>query len=219
VPAGGNPAQVTRRGPGNVFIVANFPPQSFGERAFFENGTSEPLVPPPVSARIGGASQLVFRIEDTLLPLDFALNAVLGALAQSEQLTLATIRQPNATGTVGSLADFGGPRGQFTAVEAPYRLVLSPNSESRWEHATGLVKNAGGDRTELWHTRLSANATAAAVWSPDFLDTNVPLPPPDDAPFRMSLQRLDRHEIVRSTADPMLADHFVEIVISSFKNI
>ncbi|MDP9099286.1 MAG: hypothetical protein M3N48_09895 [Verrucomicrobiota bacterium] len=205
---GPNPARLERRESGNGFIVAHFPPQSVGEQAFFEatpgksGDSSEPLAPPPVAARIAGPSQLIFRISDALLPLDFSLEKLLDALRQSETVVQPTIQRPLSIPPVGGRARFGGTRAQFSAVEAPYRLILSPNLESRWQHALGPVKDSAGKHTELWHTRISANATVDAVWSPDYVGTNPP--PPDNFPFRMSLNRRYRHEIVRSSADRSL---------------
>ena len=44
------------------------------------------------------------------------------------------------------------PPATSTALELPYRLLLSPIEQARWEHRDAPV-TAGG-RTELWHTRL-----------------------------------------------------------------
>nr|MBA2431248.1 hypothetical protein [Chthoniobacterales bacterium] len=207
--SGGTPAHVTRHGAGDGFIVAHFPPQSFAERAFFEaepgSPGTEPLGVSPVPSRIAGRSQLVFRIRDPLLPLEFSLEAILQALTQSSQVVQSTIQAPVGTPPVGGNANFGGTiRSQFTAIEAPYRLVLSPSYLSRWEHAFAPVTDAANKRTELWHTRISAGAKAGAVWSPDFMGTTAPVPPPDQFPFRMSLNKRYRHQIVRLSADRSL---------------
>lgn len=96
--SGATPAQIARSGTGNGFVIAHFPPQSFAERAFFEAAPgspgTEPLGASPVPSRIGGSSRLVFRISDTLLPLDFSLEEILRALAQSQQIVQSTIREP-----------------------------------------------------------------------------------------------------------------------------
>ncbi len=212
---GGSP-ELQRPKPGHGFIVAHFPPQSFAERAFFEQSEQEPgtppqppddpLNPPPVGSRISGRSQLVFRIEDSLLPMDFKLETILDALTKSEPLTQAAIRKPFPIPNLGQEARFGGEGSQFSAIESPYRLILSPNLESRWQHAVAPVQDPAAKRTELWHTRLTGDGpTVSAVWSPDYAGPN-PSPAPDEVhPFRMSLHNENRHEIVRSTADPDLA--------------
>lgn len=214
-------ARITRHEAGNGFIVAYFPPQNIAEQAFFEQQPGAPADPPqpppdplrhpPVGSRIAGPSKVVFRIADALLPLDFTLETLLHALEQSQPVVQSTIERPLEEVLpvpVGSTANFGGEGSQFTAIEAPYRLILSPNLESRWEHAKNAVKNKSGSRTELWHTRLVGNRPrVSAIWSPDYkagAADNASPAPDDTTPFRMSLNNENRHEIVRSTADPEL---------------
>jgi prefoldin subunit 5 len=51
---------------------------------------------------------------------------------------------------------FSRPPRQFeTAIEAPYRLVISPSERGGWTHANAPVAAEGAPhRIELWHTRL-----------------------------------------------------------------
>ncbi len=103
------------------------------------------------------------------------------------------------------------PAPTVTALELPYRVILSPIPTSNWWHAKGLVVHNG--RTELWHTRLT-NTTdgigpdpatkVRAIWSPDYpldraviLDAVNHIPP---KPFRMSLDPLDRQMLVQLMA-------------------
>jgi hypothetical protein len=53
---------------------------------------------------------------------------------------------------------FSRPAEQFeTAIEAPYRLVISPSALGGWTHATAPVPAKDAPhRIELWHTRLGA---------------------------------------------------------------
>lgn len=213
--SGAGPLQVDRLAAGDGFVVAHFPPQSFAERAFYElalgftpppDAPASPETPtsPPVASRIAGPSQLVFRVAPALLPFAFSVDGILEVLSKCEQVTQDLTQRPPLTPPVGTRATFGGlRRSLFSAIEAPYRLVLSPDIESRWAHAFSPVQDAAKKRTELWHTRLSPGATAAAVWSPDYNESNVS-PANNDLPFRMSLKRKNRHEIVRSTSDPEL---------------
>jgi hypothetical protein len=103
-----------------------------------------------------------------------------------------------------------------TAIEAPWRLLLSPNKYGAWVHASGPVISPDG-RVELWHTRLATRSddgavnegddflrTVRAIWSldPDFDKNNqANVPPRDNLPFRMSLDRADRHNIVHLSAN------------------
>lgn len=98
------------------------------------------------------------------------------------------------------------PAWDVTALELPYRLIISPVPESRWHHATKPVSRNG--RTELWHSRLTSSkddigpdapTNIRALWSDDYgtptddmvKRVNGPLP------FRMSLDPLDREMLVK----------------------
>jgi hypothetical protein len=96
------------------------------------------------------------------------------------------------------------PARDVTALELPYRLVLSPVPQARWQHGTKPVQHTG--RTELWHTRLTSSATGTgpdlptdvrALWSPDYDLPNIVGVVNDVRPFRMSLDPLDRQMLVK----------------------
>src|SRR5204862_5386880 len=78
--------QLVSYGPGNSFIIFQFPPQHITEQAFAENNPGDPLLPPPVAARMAGESQLVFYVDSALLPLKFTLESILQALPQCATL-------------------------------------------------------------------------------------------------------------------------------------
>ena len=101
------------------------------------------------------------------------------------------------------------PSRSVTALELPYRLVLSPLAPARWRHSDEQVERRG--RTELWHTRLSTGgdktgpdlpSKVRAIWSPDYplqADAiNALLDPPK--PFRMSLDPRERQMLVKLMA-------------------
>jgi len=218
VAAGGTAKDIERIGAGDGFVVAHFPPQSFGEQAFFETESgasppSDPLLGPPVTSRIAGPSRLVFRVAPALLPCPFTLESILATLTNCAQVVQETTHFPLDTPAIGGLTTFGGTRSQFSAIEAPYRLIMSPDFLSRWQHATLPVTDAAKKRIELWHTRLSPDSTAAAVWSPDYNGKGAAaVPANDDLPFRTSLRRKYRHEIVVSTSqDDLVGAHAVDV--------
>jgi hypothetical protein len=107
------------------------------------------------------------------------------------------------------------PQELETAIEAPYRLIISPHSYAGWAHTAKLPGTTG--RIELWHTRLGVLTqgavletmevlrTVRAIWSPD---SNPALthaegnPPTNDGnPFRSTLDRRDRYELVQLTSN------------------
>jgi hypothetical protein len=132
----------------------------------------------------------------------------------------ATVARPEAVvpGLIQSLAP-REPDEVETAIEAPYRLLLSPHAGAAWAHKSDLVPGESG-RVELWHTRLAVRSadgavdedddddrTVRAIWSPDYRVDNPPAhygaakTAPFDNPFRMTLDARDRHEIVPLTSD------------------
>ena len=106
------------------------------------------------------------------------------------------------------------PTDTQTVIEYPYRMMLSPNKYAAWAHADMPKTDPDNGRTELWHTRLgvkhadgSVNEEAAyfrtvrAIWSPD-LGTSYSMSDRDkEKPFRGSINRRDRHEIVNLTSN------------------
>ncbi|HEX6248552.1 MAG TPA: hypothetical protein VFZ64_11830, partial [Nocardioidaceae bacterium] len=124
-----------------------------------------------------------------------------------------------------------------TAIEAPFRLVISPSTEARFAHADEVVAAEDEpDHVELWHSRLAhrpktegappdekdkQRRIVRAVWARDRewvgdawsqkldeSDSGYPLShnrpeqdPTVDPPFLGSLDRFDRHMLVRQTSE------------------
>jgi len=57
------------------------------------------------------------------------------------------------------------PKRNETAIESPYRIIISPNRHARWAHALTPVTHehpvSAQPYTELWHTRLGVTPSAA----------------------------------------------------------
>jgi len=109
-----------------------------------------------------------------------------------------------------------------TAIEAPYRLVVTPSAHGGWTHATTPVSAEDAEhRVELWHTRLGVRQASGdgevsvnerstfqriirAVWARDrdvFTDWASNDPLHNNLPYRMSLDSADRHILVRQSAE------------------
>lgn len=113
----------------------------------------------------------------------------------------------------GALLRIIPPEKHQTAIELPYRLILSPNIYNVWVHAASPVSINGW--TELWHTRLAAlnedgsvsekdnpYLTIRAVWSPDVDLKNLTGPDPKHLSRpRLSLDPNDRHQLVHLTSN------------------
>jgi hypothetical protein len=117
------------------------------------------------------------------------------------------------------------PKADETAIEAPFRLIISPSKEGGFTHAVTPVHPASdGARVELWQTRLGVrqggtNGTPVtisearhpqrairAIWARDKTGLGVDQDAPvGESPFRMALTPRDRLALVRQSADPQIA--------------
>jgi hypothetical protein len=118
------------------------------------------------------------------------------------------------------------PGAMETAIEIPWRLILSPHHGERWRHADMPVTSPATQRTELWHSRLTMpdpenNAlevfgpdpqrTLRAVWaltgegSPRPMQSAFPgsadLPAPNASPFQAPLTDFDRFQITHLSSN------------------
>ena len=115
------------------------------------------------------------------------------------------------------------PGANQTAIELPWRLLLSPSRDGAWFHSPSAVSGETG-RTELWHTRLGTRAngdiarvdpkrTLRAIWAlspPGYQQVTTPSNPADGVdvpvqddtdPFRASLNEHDRHNVVHLSSN------------------
>jgi hypothetical protein len=108
-----------------------------------------------------------------------------------------------------------------TAIEAPFRLFISPSALNGWTHA-GRPVPAPADpmRIELWHSRLGVRSVASngdvtidersqpqkiirAIWARDLEAQPIPVIHSNSDPFRQSLDGLDRVNLVRQSAETL----------------
>jgi hypothetical protein len=230
-----NPMLVVDKSSQPAYLIVTFAPQGIIEQAFFETAANFPQEPnfnnvppgtPPlpgasdaflpagqVPARISGPSRLVFQLPKNVKKIPYQLAALLDWSKFTLVVSDTAQGKPLPPPIVA-------PTPLQTALELPYRLILSPGAGVGWVNAKLPVTHAG--RTELWHTRLAKilkvtgktgmsqtlqEASLAkpiplrAIWSPDFVD-HGPLPSHslDDKPFLASLAPRDRAQIVILTS-------------------
>lgn len=225
-PSAGAPAQIA--GQASARLVVHFQPQHVLEQAFWEisegthqtedeqkakqpalPGAGDPLPSPgSVASRLAGPSRLAFNVPvGATFPL--TVDGVLAAL-ETLPLNVTAVAKyeprggclpPQIVPFLVRAPEIVQPSRVETAIELPYRLVLSPDQQATWTHAATPVTHDG--RTELWHTRLGSrrpdrDPRVRAVWSPDFQRN-----PQDHAllPFRASLDGSDRNELVQLTSN------------------
>jgi hypothetical protein len=110
------------------------------------------------------------------------------------------------------------PTAGETAIEAPFRLFISPSALNGWTHARQPVPApADPMRIELWHSRLGVRSVAAngdvtidersqpqkivrAIWARDLEAQPVPTTSSITDPFRQSLDGLARVNLVRQSS-------------------
>lgn len=144
---------------------------------------------------------------------------VLGAARGSRRIRyrlpegLGLTDRPDLRGPVVRRGQPRQPGPLETAIEAPYRLIVSPSSDyGAFRHATEPVRApSDADRTELWRTTLTSRVVSEdgellghddsghqrivrAVWARDLEDS------PDPPAFRGSLDAKGRRAIVRMSA-------------------
>jgi hypothetical protein len=232
-PSGMQPGEV--RGAANAFLIVYFQPQHIHEQAFYQAsqelpdaGDAQNLDPPRppglVQSRLSGPSRLVFTVPPGE-KFAYTLDGVLDALPRLPlSVTPVAAYNPELTGCLPLdlvLRRFRSPpppkvtkpADTHTAIEAPYRLILSPDDFGLWSHSPKPVTH--DDWTELWHTRLGSRRNTdprvRAVWSPDFNPRGLqshftPTTPTPVDPFRASLDARDRNELVHLTSNHYIDD-------------
>jgi hypothetical protein len=200
---------------------ANSPPDERNPRADSDAGNTsiEPLDPPGqpqsprrTAAQLGHPSRLVFSVPaDARIP--FSIEGLLDwSKLQLNVNPIAAIGRAPTPHQIAQAPGIRAPAANETAIELPYRLVISPTGEVAWQHRAAPFTARG--RTELWHTRLALKlqdgitelsrdnlASLRAIWSPDFHPNNIP-PPTERDPdlWRTAMSANDRHQIVVLTS-------------------
>jgi hypothetical protein len=160
----GGAARLVRITPGGpAFIAVQLPPQHVAEQA---DGTSPP------AAMMAAPTRLVFRLADDADHLEFTLR---GLLDWAHLVPSVAANALAAAPTDGSVVVPRLPAPTETAIELPYRLLLSPDATGGWSHSADAVTR--GAVTELWQTRLGVRQpdgtdetqlpVLRAVWSRD----------------------------------------------------
>jgi hypothetical protein len=211
-----------------AFLSVHFPPQSIAETAFFEASLVSPESNKPdpdagkiteplpgagnVRARISQPSRLVFKVPPgSRIPFTTAGILDWSALELSVSPIAAIPAVPTPAQIAGA-PSITRPGPTETALELPYRLIVSPDSAVKWAHRIEPFTSRG--RTELWHTRLqlstpqgpielsqSRPAGLRAIWSDDYNPIHPPAPTlPDPDLGRTAMSPNDRHQIVILTS-------------------
>jgi hypothetical protein len=207
------PLLVRTSDPGDALLVVRFPTQSIVELAQPENAAG--LAAGDTPARAAGGSRLVFRLPEGVDSIPYTVAGVLDWSALEPVLApVAAVARGDSPIDPPAITQPGETE---TALEMPYRLLLSPGPGVSWTSAANPIQH--GSRTELWHARLAhppldgedaadvnsdAPATARAIWSPDYAGPGVipdSLPGNSEPGFQTAMNRSARHQLVALTSD------------------
>jgi hypothetical protein len=138
----------------DAFVVVHFPPQHAAETVIPTGG----IFSLPLFGRVAGPSRLAFRLPDDTDQIPFTLEALLDWSALEASL-VPVARIPKGTVFEDSVQapPIQAPQPTETAIELPYRVILSPHPGGAWIHSVVPVTRTR--RTELWHTRLGVTVT------------------------------------------------------------
>lgn len=190
----------------------------FGVQNIFEQSYPQPPgnASGIANARAANPSRLVFELPQSTR-IDFTTSGVLAALT-TLGLRVAPLAIPRVTAGDPRPDSAKGapevPQSDQTAIEAPYRLVVSPNQKYGGFTHSAEVQTANNDaaRVELWHTRLGVRVlkdgtfvrideddaehrTVRPIWARDLAENSTV------TGFPGSLSVSDRKVFVTQSAD------------------
>lgn len=171
----------------------------------------------PVVAMLGRPSRLVFEVPAGHT-IPFTTEGVLDWSALNLSVNpIAAIGRDPSDEAIAAAPGIQPPQATETALELPYRLVISPTADVTWNHRPAAFTHRG--RTEMWHTRMQhktvdpngevhieelsrANtASMRAIWSPDYNTTRGQDATAEDPDLqRTAMAPNDRHQIVILTS-------------------
>ncbi len=204
-PGPGRRITATPFDPGKLAVLVN---AGILDRAVLVN-VAQPIAEVHAPDTVAGVAQLARTLAEVRKTLGGPeTTASVAKLVTDRRITIGPILVPRNPEKLSRPAGLGE-----TAIEAPFRLVISPSVESGWTHADQPVPDASGTAIELWHTRLGHRQDGdvvegpewiRAVWArdrerfPNWATTEFGH---DNVPMRMSLDSKDRHMIVRQSSE------------------
>ena len=143
--------QMVRADPAqDAFLIVGLPPQSIVEQAYQEGGPAGPAG--TTERRASGPSRVAFRVPDGLKTIPFTITSLLDWTGLEPHLPPQARALPGAVPdpAPGSVSE---PAREETAIELPYRIVLSQGPDETWlsAHVPATLEGA----TTLWHARLA----------------------------------------------------------------
>jgi hypothetical protein len=200
-----------KAGAANTRIVLHIPPQHIAEETFSGSISHDRLA----GSRAAAPSRVAFDVPASALPVPYTLTAILELLSSCRLALARSARRP-PEGWLAALFFWlsppvlAEPDATETAIELPFRLILSPDELATFDHPADAP---AGPRIPLWHTRLTS-PDLRAIWlrqgdGPPWHPT-VPRWPEEDLgegePFRgNAMSQRNRHDIVHLSGNASYA--------------
>jgi hypothetical protein len=207
---------------GRTYIkdAASFNLQNFNKAALYQTNVIS-ATKAVVTAK-GGTASKGTGVQDMILEARgrswTKLSTVGRSLSSKEDLAISEAVSSRYAGWLAAKPKLAPPTASQTAIEAPFRLIISPNVYGAWAHSSKPVESAKTHLVELWHTRLAVRKnnkvdetdafanlrTIRAIWTRDKdfnKDDAAGGPGHVNVPFRMSLDSTDRHNLVHLTSN------------------
>lgn len=161
-------------------VVVHLPPQHVAEAVFDQS--AQPSGLRFIGSRAAKPSRVAFSIDRDALPIAYTLSAILKLLSTSR---LAVVNSAARAPTPGRTPDrinalavmtyllnppvLEQPGAAETAIELPFRLILSPEREAGFSHLSTPAAGPTAGRVELWHSLLQpapdrAQREVRAIW-------------------------------------------------------
>jgi hypothetical protein len=193
------------------YLVVTFQGQHVLEQALASSAvssgqTDQTQLP---DALLSGNSRLVFQLEGTDFAVPFAFDTLFSWVSDDFVPSLSPYAdQPPGVGPYPAPPS-SAPAATETAIEAPWQLIMTPDSSGGWNHSLTPVTH--GAWTEIWHTRLGVVKTKKgqqsvveppavrpnlrAVWTPGY---GIALAPPADPFTPTALSNQNRFDLVHN---------------------
>ena len=129
-------------------ICVTFQPQHIAEQTYpAETQNINTLTP----SRISGLTRLVFVAPSNFVSINYTLSNILEVCTKWRLKIAANANRFNTRNRNPPTE----PTADYTSIELPYRLLLSPLDNSLWVHASTPYVSPLSKRVEVWHTTLT----------------------------------------------------------------
>jgi hypothetical protein len=183
-----------------AIVAVIFPPQHIAEIRFPSDpsdATTPP--PPPIATALAAKSRLVFRLPDTSEGLPLTLDWLLDWTSWTPLLAPGAL--PAGQVLAPGVQSPAAPGAGETALEVPWRLLISPDATGAWHH--DRIPRLLNSSNQVWRTHLQQTVAGndGVVRQVDGGDVRVLAAVEGTGELLTSLSALHRSELVQLTSN------------------